>query len=70
MKEQIYELQSQLAFQEELLDQLNAIVSRQQQQIDLMQQELSLYASKLLEFNERLAEGHRHDQLEEKPPHY
>ncbi|MDT8427347.1 MAG: SlyX family protein [Pseudomonadales bacterium] len=70
MKEQIVELQSQLAFQEELLDQLNAVVARQQQQIDRMQQELSLHASKLLEFSEQLAEGQRRDPVQEQPPHY
>ncbi len=43
----IIELETRLAFQDDLIDQLNSIVSQQQKQLDRLEASLNLIAEKL-----------------------
>ena len=59
------ELEVKVALQDELLDALNFTLSRQQQQIDSLQQQLQLLCQQLRERPEQMGHaGH------ENPPHY
>lgn len=71
LQEQLYELQSQFAFQEDLLSELNAVVVRQQAQIDALERELLLHRERLLHILENLPEkGQANPPVDERPPHY
>jgi len=71
LQEQLIELQSQFAFQEDLLNDLNAIVVRQQTQISALERELLLHRERLLHVLENLPEkGAGVAPSDERPPHY
>jgi SlyX protein len=71
LQEQLIELQSQFAFQEDLLNDLNAIVVRQQDQIDALERELLVHRERLLHVLENLPEkGQSAASADERPPHY
>jgi len=60
------ELEIKLGFAEDMIDTLNKTVFRQQEQIDLLQRQLS-------ELHRRMRESdamESHDPSEEVPPHY
>ncbi|MGK0440932.1 MAG: SlyX protein [Pseudohongiellaceae bacterium] len=65
-KEQIIDLQSQLAFQEDTIHTLNHIVTEQQQQIERLNEMINQIKSQL-EVNNDNQSG---ESLAEKPPHY
>ncbi|PCJ40935.1 MAG: hypothetical protein COA71_10065 [SAR86 cluster bacterium] len=69
MQDEIIELQSKLAFQEQSLTELNNALVSQQQQIDRLQLQLKLYEDKLVDIEgiDSLISGQGQD---EKPPHY
>ncbi|QEZ44018.1 SlyX family protein [Cupriavidus oxalaticus] len=67
MDERITELEIKLAFQEDLLETLNATVARQQQQIDLLQGQFRALYQQLRSAASTAAES---DPLQEIPPHY
>tara|TARA_R100001377_G_scaffold81028_4_gene60300 strand:+ start:438 stop:668 length:231 start_codon:yes stop_codon:yes gene_type:complete len=70
-QEQLIELQTQFAFQEDLLQALNEVVTMQQTQIDALQRELSLHRDKLTHVLENLpAAGEGGSNEDERPPHY
>lgn len=66
MESRLTELEVKLAFQDDLLDALNLTVTRQQQQIDLLQQQLRLLYQQMRSSNagDDVPAGH------EIPPHY
>lgn len=71
LQEHLYELQSQFAFQEDLLNALNAVVVRQQAQIDTLERELLLHRERLLHILENLPEKAQGiTAADERPPHY
>lgn len=71
LQEQLIELQSQFAFQEDLLNDLNAIVVRQQDQIDVLEREVILHRERLLHVLENLPDkGQGAASVDERPPHY
>lgn len=71
IQEQLIELQTQFAFQEDLLQALNEVVTMQQSQIDALQRELSLHRDKLTHVLENLpVSGEGGSMEEERPPHY
>lgn len=71
LQQQMIELQTQFAFQEDLLRELNDVVVRQQTQIDALERELSLHRNKLSHVLENLSAKELSDSLEdERPPHY
>lgn len=66
MNERLTKLESQLAFQENIIGELNEVVTGQQKQIDSLSQELQL-------LREELRRGRENDERDprlEKPPHY
>jgi SlyX protein len=67
MNERIAELETQLAFQEDTLQSLNAIVTRQQSQIDRLTHEVQLLVTQLQQLNDSIT---RPDSEEAPPPHY
>ena len=71
-EEQIIDMQSRLAFQEDNLQALNDVIARQQSRIDALERELVLHREKLIELLELQAE--RSNQVmsaaDERPPHY
>jgi len=71
-QEQLVDLQTRFAFQEDNLQTLNDIVTRQQLQIDSLERELILHREKLTELlqimSDRLPAAS--NPADEKPPHY
>ncbi|MCB1664302.1 MAG: SlyX family protein [Pseudomonadales bacterium] len=68
---QLVELQTQFAFQEDLLRELNEVIVRQQQQIDALERELNMHRDKLVHILDNLPEkGATGNPLDERPPHY
>lgn len=69
--EQLVDLQTRFAFQEDNLQALNDIVTRQQRQIDLLERELQLHREKLTELIQAMADrGPAAAPVDERPPHY
>ncbi|ALO46785.1 hypothetical protein PS2015_2148 [Pseudohongiella spirulinae] len=68
--EQLIDLQSRIAFQEDSLIALNDVISRQQQQIDALERELLLHREKLVEILDWQATRAEGAAADEKPPHY
>ena len=70
-QEQLIELQTQFAYQEDLLQALNEVVTRQQAQIGALERELSIHRDKLIHVLENLpASGEGGSNEDERPPHY
>lgn len=66
MEDRLERLESKLMFAEDLLDELNRTVYRQQQQIDLLQQHLRLLAQQM----QSAQPATRLRPEDEVPPHY
>jgi len=67
MEETLIDLQTRLAYQEETLEQLNRIVTRQQDEIDRLRRQLELLGERLREIRPSPV-GAAGD--EPPPPHY
>lgn len=67
MNQRIAELETQLAFQEDTLQTLNEIVTRQQQQIDQLEREVQLLVAQLRQLGDAMR---RPESEEAPPPHY
>ncbi len=67
----LVDLQTRFAFQEDSIQALNDVVTRQQQQIETLTRELAVHREKLAELmeaqSERMAQGSADD---DRPPHY
>lgn len=72
LEQQVIELQTQLAFQEDLLDSLNQTVSKQQQAILQLQSQLQRLLTEIKDIMEESSRGSDYSRLleAEKPPHY
>jgi SlyX protein len=66
MEERLTELEVKLTFAEDLLDELNRTVFRQQEEIDLLRRELSRLGQQVRDWEP----PERIDPREEIPPHY
>lgn len=67
MDARLDDLETKVAFQDDLVEELNRIVAAQQQQIDLLQQQVQLLYDQLRSLApSHLAAGTE----EERPPHY
>jgi SlyX protein len=67
MQQRIAELETQVAFQEDTLQTLNEIVTRQQLQIDQLEREVQALVAQL----QQLSDAMRRPESEEAPPpHY
>lgn len=69
MDARLIELEAKLTLAEDLLDELNHTIFRQQQQIDQMQQQLSLVWQQV-QSQQSASEAEKRDLREEIPPHY
>lgn len=69
--EQLVDLQTRFAFQEDNLQELNDIVTRQQRQLDALERELQLHREKLTDMMQALADrSPGASPVDERPPHY
>lgn len=66
LRAQLVELQTQLAFQEDALQTLDAVVTRQQRQIDEMERQLRRWQQQVSDLRSELEAG----RSEAPPPHY
>ena len=66
MESRLAEIEVKLSFSEEMLEELNRTVYRQQQQIDQLQKELQTLREQVR--TSLLAEAH--NPIDETPPHY
>ncbi|MDK2125587.1 SlyX family protein [Parachitinimonas caeni] len=66
MEDRITELEIRLALQDDLLDELNRVVSRQQQQMEFLAQELR----RLQQMVRTIEPGKQPSLRDEIPPHY
>ncbi len=69
LREEVANLQAQLAFQEDAVASLDATVAAQQQDILVLKRQIALLHERQAQFSEQPAEG-TSSSLEEKPPHY
>ncbi|MCR8923265.1 SlyX family protein [Dasania sp. GY-MA-18] len=66
MREQLVDLQSQLAFQEDTIYTLNQIVTEQQQQLERLNEMINQLKLQI----EAAPDGQNNQALSERPPHY
>ena len=66
MNERITELEIKISYAEDMIDELNRVVFRQQQQIDLLLGQIK----SLREQVQNAAPGEQHSLRDELPPHY
>ena len=66
----IVELQQQIAFQEQTLDTLNEVVSRQQKDLTRIERTLSLLAQQMKNLQQAADAGQGGPDASEPPPHY
>lgn len=67
MDDRLIELEIKLAFQEDLLETLNLTVARQQQQLDLLQQQFRALYQQVHSAASTAAESNPQHEI---PPHY
>ncbi len=67
MSDDLIELQTQLAFQDQTIAELNDVLTSQQQQIDLLRLEIKMMKEKLGMQEDRIETSPSQD---ERPPHY
>jgi len=65
--ERLLNIETTLAFQDDLLTVLNKTVADQQQKIDVLEKQLSIVVERLMEMSELMASA---NIIDEKPPHY
>tara|TARA_B100000609_G_scaffold131919_1_gene105491 strand:+ start:475 stop:678 length:204 start_codon:yes stop_codon:yes gene_type:complete len=59
-------IETKLSFQEDLLDQLNSIIIKQQKDIDSLKREFLLIQKKIAS----MSESTKNAGIDERPPHY
>ncbi len=67
LQEQIVQLQSRLAFQDDTIEQLNQAITQQQQAMDKLKMQMSFVAKRMKEMNPSLIASMSE---ETPPPHY
>ncbi len=67
MNNELIELQTQLAFQEHTVAELNSVIISHQKQLDRLQLEMHLLKEKFSALEDKVEVGPMQD---EKPPHY
>jgi SlyX protein len=70
LKQQVMDLQSQLAFQEDAIGSLDAALSQQQQEILVLRRQLELFRQQQKEQAERGGTNQNEMLADERPPHY
>lgn len=67
IEQRLIDLEIKASFSEDMVDQLNQVIVRQQQQIDLLLREISQLRQQLPEAGSGVAAGRSGEDL---PPHY
>ena len=67
MSDEMIELQTQLAFQEHTIAELNMVLTSQQQQLDLLRKEMNMLKEQLGVLEDALEQGPVQSEV---PPHY
>jgi SlyX protein len=67
IEQRLIDLEIKASFSEDMVDQLNQVIVRQQQQIDLLLREISQLRERLPEGGSGMAAGRSGEDL---PPHY
>ena len=67
---EIVELQQQIAFQEQTIDTLNEVVSKQQKDLTRIDRALELLAQQMANLQQAADEGQGGPEANEPPPHY
>jgi SlyX protein len=67
MNDALIELQTQMAFQEHTIAELNSVLTSQQQQLDLLRLEIKLLKEQLGTLEDRVESS---PPVNERPPHY
>ncbi|WP_113907835.1 SlyX family protein [Aliidiomarina celeris] len=70
LSKRIDDLESQLAFQEDTIEALNQLVSKQTDELLRMQQQLRFIADKVAPILERDEQSQSFSAADERPPHY
>ncbi len=68
IQEQLVELQTRVAFQEDTLEQLNAVIAQQDADITQLKQQIRLLAQRLEDAVRTQSAGA--SEIDERPPHY
>ena len=68
LHQRIEDLESQLAFQEHTIDELNQLVTQQSDELTTFKRHLQLLASRLSQVRDQQSENT--SVVDEKPPHY
>lgn len=66
MKERVIEMEMQLAFQDNVIQQLNTVVTAHQQQLDQLRREMNLLREHVASLNDKVLSAGN----EPPPPHY
>ncbi|UUA74356.1 SlyX family protein [Cellvibrio sp. QJXJ] len=69
LEEQLIDVQTRVAYQEDTLVQLNEVITRQDAEIIQLKQQLRLIAQRLDELSTNPAQGDT-EMADERPPHY
>lgn len=67
LDDRLTDIETKLAYQEDLIQELNKTVHTQQSKIDQLQESLKLLAAR---YNSLMEEGDAAFPVDEKPPHY
>ncbi|OUR64720.1 hypothetical protein A9Q79_05310 [Methylophaga sp. 42_25_T18] len=67
MNDEIIDLQTRIAFQDGLLEELNQVITSQQQQITRLEMAMGVMKSQIQTMQSAQSEG---EQVEPPPPHY
>ncbi|MFT4615004.1 MAG: SlyX protein [Bacteroidia bacterium] len=70
LKQQIEDLQGQLAFQEDAMERLDSALASQQREILLLQRQVGLLGERIKAHAEQGVGGPSGSPADEKPPHY
>lgn len=69
LQARIIELETRLAFQEDTLNELNAVIARQDHEVILLRQQVALIAKRLDDYSYSQEQGST-QASHERPPHY
>ena len=70
IEEQLIDVQTRVAYQEDTLVQLNDVITRQDAEIIQLKQQMRLLAQRLDELVRNPLQGDEADVANERPPHY
>lgn len=70
LQEQLIDVQTRVAYQEDTLAQLNQVITKQDGEIVQLKQQVRLLAQRLDELARDPAQGSEADIINDRPPHY